>query len=151
MKNERYIVYFISKTKKKMIKYIEKQLIEKELNDLIPSHGNILTNLYDDDSKLTMKEIAKRIGKDKSTVTPLVNKLVKLGYIRKEKSEKDKRTTFLILTDKGKEIESKYRGISEEVVKMAYKDFTEEEKEVFLRLLKKLYTNFDFEKEQQNK
>lgn len=151
MKNERYIVYFISKTKKKMMKYIETQLIEKELNDLIPSHGNILTSLYDHDSKLTMKQIAKRIGKDKSTVTPLVNKLVKLGYIRKEKSEKDKRTTYLILTDKGKEIESKYREISEEVISMAYKDFTEEEKEVFLRLLKKLYTNFDFDKEQQNK
>lgn len=143
--NDRYIVYFISSTKKKMMKYIERQLLEKELFDLIPSHGNILTNLYDHDSKLTMKEIAKRIGKDKSTVTPLVNKLVKLGYVQKEKSEEDKRTTFLVLTNKGREIESEFRAISNEVITTAYTGFSEEEKEVFLKYLKKLNNNFDFE------
>lgn len=143
IKNERYIVYFISSTKKKMMKYIENQIQEKEIVGLIPSHGNILTNLYDINKKLTMKEIAKRIGKDKSTVTPLVNKLVKLGYVEKEKSMEDKRTTYLVLTEQGREIESKFRSISSEVLDTAYTDFTEEEKEVFLRLLKKLNNNFD--------
>ncbi|QUI24312.1 MarR family transcriptional regulator [Vallitalea pronyensis] len=141
--NDRYIVYFISSTKKKMTKYIESQLIENELFDLIPSHGNILTNLYDHHKKLTMKEIAKRIGRDKSTVTPLVNKLVKLGYVEKEKSQEDKRTTYLVLTNKGKEIESKFRAISDEVISTAYEGFTEEDKEIFLKYLKRLNNNFD--------
>lgn len=140
---DKYIVYFISKTKKKMIKFIEKKLCENSMDDLIPSHGNILTALYEHDGALTMKEIADLIGKDKSTVTPLVNKLLKLGYIKKEKSKEDKRITFIELTDKGREIESKYNAISKEVATTAYKDFSEEEKETFLRLLKKLNNNFD--------
>lgn len=140
---DKYIVYFISKTKKKMIKFIEKKLCENSLNDLIPSHGNILTALYENDGSLTMKEIADLIGKDKSTVTPLVNKLLKLGYVKKEKSKEDKRVTFIELTDKGREIESRYKAISNEVVTTAYKGFSEEEKEIFLRLLKKLSNNFN--------
>ena len=80
---DKYIIYFISRTKANMIKFIENKLKENDLTELIPTHGNILTALYESDKKLTMKEIAQKIGKDKSTVTPLVNKLIRLGYIEK--------------------------------------------------------------------
>lgn len=113
MRNERYIVYFISSTKKKMMRFIEDKLREKDLNGIIPSHGNILANLYDHQEKMTMKDIAERIGKDKSTVTQLVRKLEQLGYVRKVKSKKDRRTTYLSLTDKGEQIEKEYREIQE--------------------------------------
>lgn len=146
MENEKYIVYFISNTKKKMVKFLESQIKEKEIEGLIPSHGNILTNLYEYQDKMTMKEIARRIGRDKSTVTSLVNKLEEFGYITKVNCNKDRRTVYLELTEKGLEMEEKYRKISEEVVSRAYADFAEEEKEELLRLLKKLNNNFDFEK-----
>lgn len=139
---DKYIVYFISKTKKNMMTFLEKKLDEQELYDLIPSHGNILTALYENDGSLTMKEIAERIGKDKSTVTPLVNKLLKLGYIEKQKCDEDKRITYIHLTEKGREIESKYKAISKDVYETAYKGFSEEEKETFLALLKKMNNNF---------
>lgn len=140
--NDKYIVYFISRTKKKMIRFIEKKLLENDMDDLIPSHGNILTALYENNEKLTMKKIAEIIGKDKSTVTPLINKLLSLGYIKKEKDEKDKRITYISLTNKGREIRTKYNNISSEVYKTAYKGFSKEEKEIFLNLLKRLNNNF---------
>jgi len=143
--NDKYIVYFISKTKKKMLNYIQKQLKEKDLNDLVPSYGNILTVLYDNDGKLNMKEIGQLIGKDKSTVTPLVNKLLRLGYIKKEKCKEDRRITYVKITEKGKEIENKFNDISKEVYSTAYKGFSVEEKEELLKLLKKLNNNFDLE------
>lgn len=140
---EKYIVYFMSRTKNKMLQFIEKQLRENGLDDLIPSHGNILTALYENDGTLTMKKIAETIGKDKSTITPLVNKLVELGYITKEKNQLDKRVTYIILTNKGKQMQEKFSNISNEVYRAAYKGFSAEEKEVFLRLLKQLNNNFD--------
>jgi len=140
--NDKYIVYFISKTRKKMIRFIEKKLSAKELDELIPSHGNVLTALYENGGMLTMKEIAQIIGKDKSTVTPLVEKLLSLGYVEKEKSQRDKRITHIKLTQKGREIESKYDEISRDVNDTAYRNFSQEEKEIFLKLLKKLYDNF---------
>ena len=144
--NDKYIIYFISRTKSNMIKFIENKLKENNLIELIPTHGNVLTSLYESDRKLTMKEIAKKIVKDKSTVTPLINKLIDLGYIQKEKSPIEKRITYICLTPKAREIESSFNHISDQVKETAYKDFTKEEKEVFLRLLKKLNSNFRSEK-----
>ncbi|WP_278683074.1 MarR family winged helix-turn-helix transcriptional regulator [Paraclostridium bifermentans] len=145
--NDKYIVYFISRTKANMIKFIENKLNENKLNDLIPTHGNILTALYESNKKLTMKEIAKKIGKDKSTVTSLVNKLINLGYLKKEQSTVDRRVTYISLTEKYRNIEGKFNFISSQVKETAYKDFTDEEKEEFLRLLRKLSSNFKVENE----
>jgi DNA-binding MarR family transcriptional regulator len=140
---DKYIVYFISRTKQKMVRFIEEQLQENGLHDLIPSHGNILTALFENQGKLSMKKIAEIIGKDKSTLTPLVNKLVELDYIIKEQNQLDKRVTYIILTSKGKQMQEKFSNISDEVYKAAYKGFSAEEKDVFLRLLKRLNNNFD--------
>lgn len=140
--NDKYIIYFISRTKANMIKFIENKLSENKLDDLIPTHGNILTALYESDEKLTMKDIANKIGKDKSTVTSLINKLESLGYIKKEKSMEDKRITYINLTEKARSIEDRFNFISSQVKDTAYSNFTDEEKEVFLRLLRKLNSNF---------
>jgi DNA-binding MarR family transcriptional regulator len=143
--NDKYIVYFISKTKKKMTRFIEKALKENGLVDLVPSYGNILTVLYNNNGKLSMNEIGQLIGKDKSTITALVNKLSKLGYVKKEKCIEDRRVTYITFTEKGKSIEVKVNDISEKVNLIAYKNFSKEEKDIFLRLLKKMNNNFDIE------
>lgn len=140
---DKYIIYFISKTKKYMEMFLEKQMKEKNIADLVPSHGNILTVLYESqEGQLKMKEIADKIGKDKSTVTALVNKLSDLGYVKKEESPTDKRSVYIRLTKKAVTIQEKYDAICEEVKGTAYKGFSEEEKQELLRLLKKLSDNF---------
>lgn len=143
--NDKYVVYFMSRARKKMISFIEKKLIENDLDEIIPSHGNIFTALYENDGKLTMKQIAEITRKDKSTITPLINKLLQLGYITKEKHETDKRSTYIILTSKGYQFKEKYEKISDEVSATAYKGFSPEEKTQFLTLLKRLTDNFTSE------
>lgn len=88
-----------------MLRFIENRLKDHELYNLVPSYGNILTVLYDHDGKMTMKGIADLLGKEKSTITSLVNKLEGLGYVNKVKSQEDRRTTFVCLTKMGKDIE----------------------------------------------
>jgi DNA-binding MarR family transcriptional regulator len=143
--NDKYIIYFISKTKKKMTRFIEIALKEKGLDDLAPAYGNILTVLYNNNGRLGMNQIGKTIGKDKSTITALVNKLSNLGYVQKEKCIEDRRVTYIILTEKGKAIEGKVNEISGKVNLIAYKNFSKEEKDIFLELLKKMNNNFDVE------
>ncbi|WP_250675965.1 MarR family transcriptional regulator [Paraclostridium ghonii] len=147
---DKYIVYFISRTKDNMIKFIDKKLKSNNLNDLIPTHGNILTALYESNGKLTMKEISKKIGKDKSTVTSLINKLIDLGYVKKDKCTIDKRITYISLTHKALNIKGRFDLISSELKETAYKNFTDEEKEEFLRLLKKMNKNFKDENNNSN-
>ena len=69
-----------------------------------------------------------------------------MGYVEKQKSEKDKRVTFVLITKKGRNTEEKFNGISKQVLETAYKDFTLKEKKELLRLLKKLNNNFEREK-----
>ena len=142
MKHEKYILHFLSKTKKKMIKFIENQLIEEGIEDLVPAYGNILTALYNNDGRLMMKDIATIVGKDKSTITALIKSLLKLGYVKKIKSKQDKRITYIELTEKSYAIKNKFEKISDELNQKAFYDFTVKEKEEFLKLLKKMNNNF---------
>ncbi|WP_297523240.1 MarR family transcriptional regulator [uncultured Clostridium sp.] len=139
--NDKYIVHFMSKTRKKMLKFIQKELVENNLEEIDPSYGNILTALYESDEALTMNQIAKRTSKDKSTITVLVNKLYKLGYIEKVKSTKDNRVTYIVLTKKAQDIKDKYIKICRNLNQTVYADFSDDEKEVFLTLLKRMNDN----------
>ncbi len=140
--NDKYIVYFISKIKKKMVFFIEKELAENNMGGLKASHGNILTSLYENGGTLKMSQMAKIIGKDKSTVTSLINKLESLGYIEKTSDSSDKRVTMVVLTNKGRDVENTFNNISKMVRETAYNGFSDEEKEQLLTLLKKLNMNF---------
>nr|WP_275299547.1 MarR family transcriptional regulator [Clostridium sp. YIM B02506] len=61
-----------------------------------------------------MKEIASFINKDKSTVTQLVNKLIRYDLIEKKYSESDKRMCYMMLSNKGRENEALFIKIYNE-------------------------------------
>ena len=70
------------------------------------------------------------------TVTYIVGKLEKKGYVVKYKSETDKRSNFVKITDLGYE---KYNQVYIEHMKYVdtlMEDFSNEEKEVFINLIK---------------
>ena len=89
-----------------------------------------------------MAEIAGRIGKDKSTVTALVHKLVNLGYVIKERDTEDTRITYVILTPLGKELELLFKEVSNRVLEVFYTNVSEQERLELLRILSKIDKNF---------
>ena len=139
--NKDYTIHFISKIRRKAGNFIEKELKDHGIDDLIFSHGSILSVLYQHD-RLMLSEIAELVGKDKSTITQHANRLAELNYIKKEKSKEDKRVTCVTLTEKGEAIRKDFEEISEKLIARAYDGFSEEEQIIFLMLLKKLYSNF---------
>jgi len=140
--NDKYIVYYLSKTKKIMHRYIAKRLIEEGIRDIVPSHGNIFTALSENGGVLPMKDIARLSGKDKSTITSHIKHLVSCGYIEKSTSKRDKRVTLIKLTSKGESFLNVYTQISKEINDISYIDMTDEEKKYLLLGLKNLYLNF---------
>ena len=63
-------------------------LEKRGIEGLVVSHGNILDILYDNNGKLTMKEISEGINRSKSTVTQLVDKLLKADMLLKNQIQK---------------------------------------------------------------
>ncbi|WP_099190358.1 MarR family winged helix-turn-helix transcriptional regulator [Tepidibacter mesophilus] len=144
-KYRNYIVGYISTTRKKYQKFLERELKEHNIENIVPSHGSILSVLYKNNGRLTMKEISQLIRRDKSTVTSLCNKLVSFGYIKKEKCKEDRRVTYITLTEKGTSIRPEFEKISKKLIDTAYKGFTKEEEEMFFYLINKINKNFDLE------
>jgi DNA-binding MarR family transcriptional regulator len=88
-----------------------------------------------------MREIAKRIGRDKSTVTALVKKLIDFGYVEKEQDLNDSRVTLVKLTKPGRALRKDFDEISETLLQRVYKGFTEKEREVMVNGLERINGN----------
>lgn len=127
----------ISEIHEKGNRFIIDSLHNNGITGLVPSHGDILVILYKYE-KLTMKNIAEKIHRTKPTVTVLVNKLEEQGYVKRVKSDKDSRVTYIILTEKGKEFKPIFEKISDELCKMLYKNLSENEAETLDKILEKM-------------
>lgn len=127
----------VSKIHEKGNRFIIEELKNNGAEGLVPSHGDILFCLYTK-GKMTMKDIANRIHRTKPTVTVLVDKLEKLGYLKRESSDKDNRCTYIVLTQKGEDFKVIFERISEELNKVLYKYLSPEESELMEKLLRKV-------------
>jgi DNA-binding MarR family transcriptional regulator len=135
--NESYILSLIGRIHRQGNRFIESELRNRGIEGIAPSHGDILFQLYNHDS-LTMQELSRAIDRDKSTVTVLVNKLLKLGYIHKEQDAQDARVYRLSVTEQGKSLRPIFEDISERLLEETYKDFTTTEKQQIMALLQKI-------------
>ena len=83
------VLSLISEVRGGFIRFLESELAASSANEVQPSYGPVLSALFKHDGKLKMKEIAHAANRDKSTVTYLVNNLVKIGYVKKEPGRQD--------------------------------------------------------------
>jgi len=111
------------------------------MHGLVPSHGEILLTLLIH-KELMMKEIAEKINRDPSTVTALVNKLKKSGYVKTKKSSENGRTTLVYLTEEGEALKDRFIQISETLNQTYKKDIAENDLVIFLKVLQQIYNNF---------
>lgn len=131
------ILSLISKIHEKGNRFIIEELKNNGAEGLVPSHGDILVCLYKN-GKMTMKDIANCIHRTKPTVTVLVDKLEKLGYLKREASDEDSRSTNIVLTQKGKDFQATFEKISKNLNEMLYKNLSDKEIEILEELLKKI-------------
>ncbi len=135
-------ISYISKIREKVNRLIEAEMSRNGLEGIVTSHGDIIYALFYQ-QRMTMAEIADKIGRDKSTVTALVDKLVKLGYVVKERDTEDTRVIYVALTDKGQELKPTFEAISDKVLNTFYAGVSEEEKTELANTLDKIFHNFD--------
>jgi DNA-binding MarR family transcriptional regulator len=133
-------ISLISKIREKVNKLIVNEMSKNGMEGIVTSHGDIINALYNN-KRMTMAEITDKIGKDKSTVTVLVEKLVKHGYVTRERNLEDTRVIEVTLTDKGNELQPIFEAISTKILDVFYQDISEKDKEELARILNMIYTN----------
>ncbi len=134
------IVKSIYRLKSEVDNYITTKIEQNGAKGLMVSHGNILVRLYEDD-KQPMTKIAKDIGKCKSTLTVLVNKLEKAGFVERVSDDSDTRIKKLALTDEGRNFQESFWKISDCLNNGLWTGFTEDEQEMFAALMEKMLCN----------
>ncbi len=138
-------MYMMNRELIKTITEIEKKLRVRKLKELelrgveglAPSHGDILVALFRNES-LSMRDLSETIQRDKSTVTALVNKLVKLGYVEKYKGLVDSRITFVKLTPFAHEKREAFIEAADIIIEQFSRHITQEEIETALKIMKKI-------------
>jgi DNA-binding MarR family transcriptional regulator len=135
------IIFLIGRIQYKANKFLIRELRARHMKGLAPSHGEILGALIYR-GPLPMTEIARIIEKDKSTITALVNKLIKLGYVQRGKHSSDARISLISLTEKGAALKREILLIAGDLRARSYQGISDEEAETLVRLLTKIDENF---------
>lgn len=141
MKDEyRGIPSKISSLRHDMNEYLVYKMREAGWKDISPSHGGIIYALLTYEV-LSMKEIAGKVKRDPSTVTTLVNKLVKLGFAEYAKNPNDLRSKQVSLTDKGKELYDDFYYISTGLTNTLLNGLSDNEIDSFMKVAVKMNKN----------
>jgi len=127
-------IALIARIRDHVNKRIVQELEQHDVTGIVPSHGDILMFLYREDS-LSIKMLAERVHRTQPTVTVLVNKLEKLGYVERSKSAEDSRVTLIRLTEQGRQLKPIFEQVSETIQDMVYGGMTDEQAEQLESLL----------------
>jgi MarR family 2-MHQ and catechol resistance regulon transcriptional repressor len=93
-------------------------------------HMRAIINLYFVE-KASMTEISQRLSIEKGSFTPVADKLIKLGYIINERSQKDRRVYEMSLTPKGKELAKDFVETHNDYITDLFSKLSQEELKAF--------------------
>jgi DNA-binding MarR family transcriptional regulator len=132
----------VSRIRERINRLLIRELERHDVTGLVPSHGQVMVNLFYH-PQLTMTDLARRIDRDKSTVTALVDKLAELGFVEKFKDEGDQRVTWVRTTPEGRSLIPAFKQMQETYLKTLFKGLSAQEQETLVQLLARVYRNLD--------
>lgn len=141
--------YLISQIHQLTGRIFSKKLKEYQI-DINHAQGRIIFALWKND-QIPINDLSKETALSKSSLTTMLERLEKSGHIVRRQSETDKRITIVCLTSKSSSLRSDYQKISEDMIDLFYKNFTDEEISKFEISLKKILKNLKNLKKNENK
>lgn len=132
----------VSRVHTESVEFLTARLSEQGLPNFATSHGFILFQLAKCGA-LSMGELAARVNRDKSTLTVLVQKLLREDFVEMRKSENDGRSRIIALTEKGRAYNEVTARLSSELLETFFKGFSKEEKERLCEFLLRIKNNFN--------
>ncbi|MBZ9685797.1 MarR family transcriptional regulator [Clostridium estertheticum] len=114
-------------------------VISNSLRDSGLTHQQIIViKLLAHKKEITISEICEEMSLSKGTVSGIVQRLTKVGYVKKEKHEDDKRNTYVTFSEKGIDFANDFLVTINESFDSIFKDCTREELEQMTTNLKNI-------------
>lgn len=94
---------------------------------------------------INQETLSNMLKVDRSTTAKAVGKLIKQGYIRKERSERDKRAYKLFPTPRARQAYEVLRSVENKASESVLRNFSDEERMQVLALLAKMRKNAEID------
>lgn len=91
--------------------------------------------------KMSQRDLGEKMDIKDSTVVRLIDRMEKDQFVERAKDVKDRRVTYVTLTEKGKKRIEELLPIGEEMSKTFSANISEEEFEIFNKVLNKMAEN----------
>lgn len=133
---------FLDRTLKKITQTYLHIFKENDI-DLTIEQWVLLQQIYLAGENASQSDITKDAYRNRATTSRVISGLSKKGLLTKERFEGDFKQYKLVLTEKGKVMVEKILPLSKELRLVGYKNISEAEFEVFLRVLDQLWINYE--------
>lgn len=130
----------LSQTHQVCARVWNKILRDNNMADLEGARGRVIFSLWGQDG-VPIKTLCEKTSLDKSTLTGIIDRLERDGYIERKQSETDKRSTLICLTGKEKGFAKNIQKVSDQMNSVFYKGFSNEEINQFDSLLQRILDN----------
>ncbi|MBN1797112.1 MAG: MarR family transcriptional regulator [Spirochaetales bacterium] len=131
------VISVMSKKLRSVYALIRSELEVRGLQALDISHGDLMFVLIHSGPQ-AMKELSRRIDRDKSTVTSLVDKLEGLGFVKRSDDPADRRASIIGLTQKGEELKHEFNKISRIALERFWHGIPQHERITFMEILSRI-------------
>lgn len=144
MSKKNRILYLISRSMGSLKYYSIKRFSDQGIT-ITPSQMGILFFL-NINGEMSMTALSRSMALDNSTLTRLVDKLVKAGFVERYPNPADRRGFLVRLTAQGREEGVRAAAISRELNREILDGITDSEIEIFIRILESFLIKFKTDK-----
>jgi DNA-binding MarR family transcriptional regulator len=137
MNKQREGGFLIAKIHQLGWRVFSKMLRARGVTELNPAQGRIMFVLWSEDH-MSIQELARRTSLGKSTLTSMLDRLERSGYVRRVPGRNDRRVVLVERTELDKAMQAKYVAVSREMAEVFYRGFTQSETdqlEAYLRCI----------------
>ena len=126
------------------IHWMSRRLYEKKISqfNLTPPQLEVLSILWKEDG-LFLSELSKRVSRDGSTMSGMIDRLEKKGLVKRQRNHIDRRTVRVLLTTKAKRLKNKLIHLREKFMDEIAGSLSNKEIQMLETVLIKILNNLN--------
>ncbi len=132
--------FLITKIKQIQGRVFEQLLQQHQIDQFNGAQGRILHVLWKEDN-ISISDLASQTGLAKTTLTSMLDRLEKAGYLTRIFDKEDRRKINIKLTQESRVMKDQYDLVSEHMNEIFYEGFTESEIMEFEKYLERILSN----------
>ncbi len=142
MKDQRQGGFLIAKIHQLAGRIFNRLLRDHDITELNTAQGRIMFVVWRNDG-IPISDLAEKTGLGKSTLTSMLDRLEKAGFLRRVPSTDDRRSILIFRTEKDRSLEQDYVRVSRHMTRLFYDGFSEGEIDRFEKDLQRILKNLE--------